>query len=778
MELFLLPLLLVGGFLATMGSDDDKGTSDADQDDTLSASGTDRIFGGEGDDLLTLEDEATGLGGVGDDTITASDGAVGYGLDGDDWVLGGENATLKGGNGNDTVDVSDEALGEGGAGDDVFWLKADAHGHGDAGNDTLNAEQEAVARGGDGNDLLVHSGSGEAHGDAGNDTLIASGDAAFNGGAGADTFLIDHRDAHIGAASDSVIVSVQDLQEGDKIALLLGTRDTGNLTFYITPFTPDDNYTVVTMREAMADGAVRTTSFQLEGLRNFELTDLVLYGNEVGDVIDWEGVDGDDTLGGDGNDQVYGGMGNDQITLSDTAFGQGGEGNDLILAQDSTRAYGSEGNDALIAEDHDTTLNGGAGDDVFALDWSASPDGFTRTLVSDFSRFNDRLAVILGDRSPEDLVLRSRYVSSLDQTIVSVSIPEGPNEDNWPTASFYLEGEQDYDWNDLVLCGDDLNDVLDWEADPDLSATLTGGAGDDAITLNDSQEGLGLGGDDTLIANDLSQADGGAGNDRVVATDWAVALGGDGDDMVIAAGDVQYQLQPTVYGGAGNDIVSGIGDLHGDDGNDLIQPDADGSLFNGQDSYDGAVYGGAGDDTVLGDDSDRYKLEGLPIFGGAGNDLIIIEQGGQIDAGDGDDVVITDLLDHESGDRIYTLGGNLHPNYQLTTLGAGADLLALDVLLTQDEVDNWLSSTRSHVIADFDPEEDELALILPPGQEGAFTPSFRFNATLGSMELLLDNEASSMRLLLQGVTEAFPLSRIAIYADEAAVQARTPYATL
>lgn len=743
MELILLPLLLVGGLLATMGGDDDA-ERPADQDDRIDASGNARVFGGEGDDLLTLDDQAQGLGGAGDDTIEAGDAALGYGLEGNDSLIGADNATIKGGEGNDYLSGSNLTKVHGGVGDD-----------------TLRAEDQA-----------------EAYGEDGDDWLQGKGDARLFGGAGLDTFLIDHRDAHLHATSDSVIVSVQDLQEGDKIALLLGTRDTGNLTFYITPFTPDDNYTVVTMREAMADGAVRTTSFQLEGLRNFELTDLVLYGNEVGDVIDWEGVDGDDTLGGDGNDQVYGGMGNDQITLSDTAFGQGGEGNDLILAQDSTRAYGSGGNDALIAEDHDTTLNGGAGDDVFALDWSDSPDGFTRTLVSDFSRFNDRLAVILGDRSPEDLVLRSRYVSSLDQTIVSVSIPEGPNEDNWPTASFYLEGEQDYDWNDLVLCGDDLNDVLDWEADPDLSATLTGGAGDDAITLNDSQEGLGLGGDDTLIANDLSQADGGAGNDRVVATDWAVALGGDGDDMVIAAGDVQYQLQPTVYGGAGNDIVSGIGDLHGDDGNDLIQPDADGSLFNGQDSYDGAVYGGAGDDTVLGDDSDRYKLEGLPIFGGAGNDLIIIEQGGQIDAGDGDDVVITDLLDHESGDRIYTLGGNLHPNYQLTTLGAGADLLALDVLLTQGEVDNWLSSSRSHVIADFDPDEDELALILQPGQEAAFTPSLRFNEVLGSMELLLDNEASSMLLLLQGVTKAFPLDRIAIYADEAAVQARTPYATL
>ena len=64
MELILLPLLLVGGLLATMGGDDDA-ERPADQDDRIDASGNARVFGGEGDDLLTLDDQAQGLGGEG-----------------------------------------------------------------------------------------------------------------------------------------------------------------------------------------------------------------------------------------------------------------------------------------------------------------------------------------------------------------------------------------------------------------------------------------------------------------------------------------------------------------------------------------------------------------------------------------------------------------------------------------------------------------------------------------------------------------------------------------
>jgi hypothetical protein len=44
--------------------------------------------------------------------------------------------------------------------------------------------------------------------------------------------------------------------------------------------------------------------------------------------------------------------------------------------------------------------------------------------------------------------------------------------------------------------------------------------------------------------------------------------------------------------------------------------------------------------------------------------------------------------------------------------------------------------------------------------------------------LRLENDISSMTLLLQGATQGVSLGEFNIYADEAAVIARTPYATL
>lgn len=58
-EFILLPLLLLAGFLTTLGGDGpDEG--EASENDTLTGDGSDDVVGGDGDDLLSLDDEATG----------------------------------------------------------------------------------------------------------------------------------------------------------------------------------------------------------------------------------------------------------------------------------------------------------------------------------------------------------------------------------------------------------------------------------------------------------------------------------------------------------------------------------------------------------------------------------------------------------------------------------------------------------------------------------------------------------------------------------------------
>ena len=68
MELVLVPLLLLLGLATALDGGGDDSRDDAggnEENDVLSGVGRDRVFGGEGDDLLTLDDQAQGLGGEG-----------------------------------------------------------------------------------------------------------------------------------------------------------------------------------------------------------------------------------------------------------------------------------------------------------------------------------------------------------------------------------------------------------------------------------------------------------------------------------------------------------------------------------------------------------------------------------------------------------------------------------------------------------------------------------------------------------------------------------------
>jgi Ca2+-binding RTX toxin-like protein len=146
--------------------------------------------------------------------------------------------------------------------------------------------------------------------------------------------------------------------------------------------------------------------------------------------------------------------------------------------------------------------------------------------------------------------------------------------------------------------------------------------------------------DDTLAAIDTyypsgAKVYGRGGNDYMVADYYAGwgdsgLWGGDGNDTIDATG---AQYGPKVHGDAGDDLIrmrSGLGDIaYGDDGNDTIYAggEAHGGAGNDlivmQDTYySGRVYGDGGNDVINAVVDGGYYSVGNTIAGGSGADTL------------------------------------------------------------------------------------------------------------------------------------------------------------
>ena len=120
----------------------------------------------------------------------------------------------------------------------------------------------------------------------------------------------------------------------------------------------------------------------------------LVYPSSLFDIVDINGLDGDDYIsgfsfsvyfinGGAGNDTIYGGGSSDAIQGDDF---YGVAGNDYIYGQeDNDYLYGVGGNDTLIGGTGKDTLIGGTGNDVFQFDSvSDSQPGLSRDIIKDF----------------------------------------------------------------------------------------------------------------------------------------------------------------------------------------------------------------------------------------------------------------------------------------------------------------------------------------------------------------------------------------------------------
>ncbi|GAA3794475.1 hypothetical protein GCM10022403_030450 [Streptomyces coacervatus] len=188
------------------------------------------------------------------------------------------------------------------------------------------------------------------------------------------------------------------------------------------------------------------------------------------------------------------------------------------------------------------------------------------------------------------------YPVSSDHTKVSCTVTSVDSQDPYPG---------------LVMDLGDLDDTLAYANNTDqiyTYAEISLGAGNDRSTDSGRLDG--------------AYVSGGAGNDTITVGAEGLAWGGDGSDTITASGGDNI-----VQGGAGNDTLhggSGAQYLSGDDGNDTITGGTnDDTLYGGKGND--VLYGNSGNDKLYGN-SGNDKLYGGPgtdtLSGGPGTDVI------------------------------------------------------------------------------------------------------------------------------------------------------------
>lgn len=285
---------------------------------------------------------------------------------------------------------------------------------------------------------------------------------------------------------------------------------------------------------------------------------------------------------GDEGDNILNGT-ND----GDSIFGYGG--NDTL--------YGYEGYDYLYGGPGDDVLDGGAGSDW--VDFTSSANGVTVNLLT---------GTATGDGNDTLISIEQVWGSWYDDTIV------GNDELNFIRSSL---------GNDTIDAGGG-NDIIRFTYG---DVMIDGGSGEDILSLRDAGSFLGYGiildaGDlptgaftvaGTITASNIEIIEGSGYRDIFVAGEEAVIfLGVEGDD--------------SLYGGAGNDLLSGDGSILF-----YFSTEAEiGTFVDDTGQYAGAVgndqlFGGAGDDSLFGGPGDDELHPGPgsdTVVGGDGSDTL------------------------------------------------------------------------------------------------------------------------------------------------------------
>jgi Ca2+-binding RTX toxin-like protein len=255
-----------------------------------------------------------------------------------------------------------------------------------------------------------------------------------------------------------------------------------------------------------------------------------LPGTNRGDNI--TGLAGNDDLyGRSGSDRLFGGGGRDTL--------DGGAGDDLV--------NGGSGNDVVIVSAGEDDLRGGGGSDT--LDASAWTAGVWLNLEE------------------RDLIDFTPGYTDSNVTIPALSMKlrdAGPNAD-WTVQSVSgfesFIGSPARDWVELAF-GSRADKVLLGGGDDTFRGSevrkVTGGAGNDAITISYGQA-LGGAGDDRLTGGSQdgdTRLIGGRGNDTLNVSGNTIAKGGAGADILVFQ---DSDRDNRVFGGAGADVFRFLG---------------------------------------------------------------------------------------------------------------------------------------------------------------------------------------------------------------------------
>jgi Ca2+-binding RTX toxin-like protein len=527
---------------------------------------------------------------------------------------------------------------------------------GDAGDNTINggAEDDTI-NGGAGNDTISGGdGNDTIDGGAGDDVINGSdGDDSINGGDDNDTINGDGGSDTIdgGAGDDSIIGS-----DGDD--LINGGE--GN--------------------DTISGGAGLDT---IDGGGGND----VINGSDGSDEI--YGGDGNDYInGGGGSDTIYGGAGDDFLTGVETAaasendydvfYGQGGA--DTFAAGENGTLYYTEGyhKDKAIIKDFDASegdkiqLVGDASEYTIVSGTNIMGNSFTEIYYNDGTQNGDAIFLIEG-------------VALTDLTDETIFIYDTPADGGLaPTDDGGLSPADDGEFP-----ADEITTTEDQTltGTPDVSDTLTGGAGNDTITGSSGDH------DPTIAEEDILT--GGAGADKFVLGDETGVFydaqdradcaiikdfnATEGDQIQLAGSPEDY----TIVSGTnalGNDYteISQNGDLiaviEGVQLTDLSDLDifcyveipggeitpADDQTLTGTPDVSDTLTGDTGNDTITGSsgDHDPTIAEEDILTGGAGADKFVLgdETGVFYDAQDRADCAIIKDFNATEGDQIQLAG--------------------------------------------------------------------------------------------------------------------------